>query len=180
MTASLTTYCPQIEHAARAAGISPNLVKAIVVIESGGNPFAWNPEPRYRYLVDARTGKPFRPITLAERASEFPPGDFHALGGDADQEWWGQQASWGLMQIMGALAREQGFAGPYLPELTDPAINLALGCKVLHALILWANRDTAKAVAGYNAGRGGWHSAAGQAYAAKVLSTLHEIERRLA
>jgi Transglycosylase SLT domain. len=38
------------------------------------------------------------------------------------------------MQIMGAVAREYGFDGPFLTQLTDPLIGLHAGCGYLQAL----------------------------------------------
>lgn len=108
--------------------LPPQLVAAMMEVESGGNPYAWNPEPRYHYLWDVRAHRPFRVLSGAEISSEVPPRDFPCLGGDRDQEWWGQKASWGLMQVMGAVAREVGFAEPYLPRLCDPATGLKHGC----------------------------------------------------
>lgn len=157
-----------VNEAAERAGISVPLVRAIVQVESTWNRFAWNPEPRYRFLWNVELNRPFRVLTEDERTSEVPPADFPTLAGDRDQEWWGQQASWGLMQIMGAVAREGGFTAPYLPELTDPAANLLVGCRHLRGLLQWAAGDVSKAVGAYNAGRGGFASPAGQAYRAKV------------
>src|SRR3990167_4673122 len=111
-----------VDRIARAEGLDPALVRAVIAQESGWNPYAWNPEPRWRYFWNVETGSPFRPVRTVEIANAFPPKDFPCLKGDRDQEWWAQQASWGLMQIMGAVAREQGFRGPYLPELCAPAI----------------------------------------------------------
>lgn len=37
--------------------------------------------------------------------------------------------SWGLMQVMGQVAREDGFQGQSLAELCDPATGLDAGCK---------------------------------------------------
>jgi len=45
-----------------------------------------------------------------------------------------QRTSWGLMQIMGAVARERGFRG-WLTELCDPQANLEWGCKHLRWMI---------------------------------------------
>jgi soluble lytic murein transglycosylase-like protein len=165
-----------IESTAAKHGLDVNLVEAVVLTESGGNPFAWNPEPRYRYLVDVRTMRPFRPMTEAEVFAKTPPADFKALAGDPDQEWWGQQASWGLMQVMGALAREQGFRAHYLPELTDPMTGLHFGCKHLAGLLAWTKGNTDQAIAAYNAGRGGWRSEAGQRYVTKVKGNLAHLQ----
>lgn len=170
------TQRDQIAIAARARGLHPALVQALVQVESSGNTFAWNPEPHYRYLWDVQRAKPFRPLTPDERLSERPPFDFPCLAGDRDQEWWAQQASWGLMQVMGGVARELGFRGPYLPELTNTDLNLSLGCQLLQKLVLWADGNLHQALAAYNAGKGGWNSPTGQAYAEKVLKAMRRIE----
>lgn len=162
-----------IEIAARPLGIDPDLVEAFVLVESSGQPWAWNPEPHYPWLWNVATHRPYR-VTAAE-FSEAPPPDFPCLAGDRDQEWWAQQASWGLLQIMGAVAREHGCDVPFLSQLCDPVTNLSVGCRVLQGLLLWAEGDLAKAAAGYNAGRGGWRAPAGQQYAAKVLARLAEV-----
>lgn len=169
---TIDRYRPSITAAAAVHRIDPTLIAAIVTVESGANPWAWNPEPRYRYFWDVRRQQPFRVISLAEERSETPPPDFPTLGGDRDQEWWGQQASWGLMQIMGAVGREVGFEGIYLPQLCEVERNLEYGCRHLFSLLDWARHDVRQAAAAYNAGRGGWMRAAGQAYADKVQQAM--------
>jgi hypothetical protein len=117
-----------------AYGIVPSSIAwAVIEVESGGDIWAWNPEPKWRWFWNTRTGRAFRAVTDVEVASEKPPADFPAAcaGVDPDAEWWGQQASWGLMQPMGAVARENGFAGKFLNALHDPALNIAIGCKHL-------------------------------------------------
>lgn len=163
-------YSSEILRTCATFRLDPDLVAAQVHVESSGDAFAWNPEPAYRYLWNVTTHAPFRRLTHAELEAKQAPHDFPALGGDPDQEWWAQQASWGLMQIMGAVAREHEFRGVYLTELTDPVVNLTIGCSHLAGLIDWAAGDVAKALAAYNAGKGGYKSAAGQAYAARVLA----------
>ncbi len=165
-----------LERVAHDAGIDPVLVQAVVLQESGGNPFAYRPEPRFRYFVDAKTGRPFRAVSPDELASKVAPPDFPTLAGTREQEWWGQQASWGLCQLMGALAREQGFRGPYLPELCDPETNLTLGCRVLAGALAWAHGDIIRALGSYNAGRGGAQSEAGQTYAKQVVTRMAELD----
>jgi soluble lytic murein transglycosylase-like protein len=39
--------------------------------------------------------------------------------------------SWGLMQVMGQVAREFGFIGSFLTELCEPRLGVDLGCVVL-------------------------------------------------
>lgn len=175
----MISYWSDIQAASLTAGLDPRIVGGLVVTESGGNPWAWNPEPRYRYFWDVKAGKPFRTLTPVEVSAETPPLDFHSLAGDPDNEWWAQQASWGLMQVMGAVARELGFAKPYLTSLCDPAINLAIGCKKLRHLMDWAGRNPVQALAAYNGGQG--HNAHApffnQIYADKVLhaSTVLDV-----
>lgn len=173
----MTAYTREITSAALACSLDPRMVEALVMVESGGNTFAWNPEPKYRYLWNLRTKQPFRSLTADELASKEPPPDFPASAGDRDQEWWGQQASWGLMQLMGALARERGFMGPYLPQLCDPQLNLQIGCRHLRNLLEWSDGHTGKALGAYNAGRGGWNSAAGLAYSGKVFKRMEQITK---
>ena len=131
-------------------GLDACLLAGIVQQESGGNTWAWNPEPRYGYLWNVREGKPFRKLTANESMSEAPPADFPTLGGDRDQEWWGQQASWGAAQVMGGVAREHGFRGLYLPELCNPDVGLEYAARHLAAFI--SRWDVSDAVSAYNAG----------------------------
>lgn len=153
-------------------GLSAQLVAALVSVESSGNPWAIRPEPRYRYLVDCRTSRPFRELSPDELSSKIAPVDFPFFAGSREQEWWLQQCSLGPMQVMGAVAREQGFRGPYLTALCDPEVGLPIGCRVLAGHVEWAKGDVARALAAFNAGRGNWSSTAGQTYARKVLSRL--------
>lgn len=142
---------PHIVAAANRHAIPVNLLAAICAKESSFNPWAWNPEPAYRYLWDVREGAPFRALTNTERNSEIPPEDFPRVDGDRDQEWWGQQSSWGVAQVMGAVAREHGFRGVFFPELCRPEIGLEFACRLLERLL--SRYDEADAVSAYNAGR---------------------------
>lgn len=118
---------------AEAAKLPAKLVTAIVQVESAGNPSAWKVEPAYRYLWDVAANKPFRKVMAEEGASESAPRDFPFLAiSSRDTEWWGQQASWGPMQIMGAVAREYGFRG-HFPALCSPA-GIKYGCEHLARL----------------------------------------------
>ena len=173
-----TAYTELIRSTANVYGIDANLLEAVVIKESSGNPWAWNPEPAYRYLWDVRKGRPFRPLTSAEVRAKFPPADFPALVGDSDHEWWGQQASWGLLQLMGAVARELGYKAPYLPSLCNPATNLTWGAKHLSARLQWAGGDKRTALAGYNAGTAGGPTGAlarAGTYPDKVLAIYAQL-----
>jgi len=149
---------------------------ALALHESGGGyVFAYRPEARYPWFVDCRTGRPFRPVSPDEVASKIAPPDFPYLAGSRNQEWWAQQASWGLCQVMGAVAREQGFRGKYLGALYDPLTNLIYGAKVLAGHLAWAHGDERVALGAYNAGRGNANGAKGQEYAATVLDQLRGL-----
>lgn len=132
--------------------LPPDLVGGMVQVESSGNNWAINPEPKYRYLWDVKRSRTFRAPTAAEIASEFPPRDFPAPAGvDPDAEWWSQQMSWGLMQVMGGVARERGLDTPYVSVLNDPEVGLEFGCRVMaRNLRRWPAVD--EAVAAYNGG----------------------------
>lgn len=139
--------------AAQRHNLDAALVRAIVEIESGWQIWAWNPEPHYRYLWNVRENAPYR-ASSRQALEKSPPSDFPTLAGDRDNEWWGQQASWGLMQVMGAVAREYGFREPYLPALCRPADNLDIGCRHLARLQrrFGPSHGVDGVIAAYNAG----------------------------
>ena len=110
------------------------LLRAIIAIESADDIHAWRVEPPYRYLWDIEQRRPFRRLTAAERRSEHAPADFPHLGfSSRNTEWWGQQASWGPMQIMGAVARECGYYGPF-PQLCTYSYGITYGAMHLATL----------------------------------------------
>lgn len=144
-----------IELQARHEGLPVELVSAMVLEESSGDTEAWNPEPHYRWVWDVRRERPFR-VTSAEALDKAPPENFPCYCGDRDAEWWGQQASWGLLQLMGAVAREMGFdRTQHFPALCrNPELNLAFGCAYLRRLHARWHREHGwpGVVAAYNAG----------------------------
>lgn len=110
--------------------LPPDLVAAIVSVESAGDRFAIRVEPGYRYLWDVKNGRPFRVSSTLAR-QRVAPKNFPATPGmSRDTEWIGQQTSWGLMQVMGAVARELGFKG-HFAGLCNPLEGLHFGCKHL-------------------------------------------------
>lgn len=134
-------------------GIPLPMLEGMALTESAGDWWAWKTEPHYRYLVDVRTGKPFRKLTTEEIKSEIAPPGFNTYPySSRDTEWTGQQASWGPLQIMGAVAREYGFAEPF------PKLCSATGVQyAVRHLIKLKNRFYEKhqwpgVVAAYNAG----------------------------
>lgn len=145
-----TLYRREIETAAREHGLDPNVIEAIVVVESSGQADAFRFEPGFwkRRLAN----HPDYAGAIPRRVS----------------------SSYGLLQIMYSTAREHGFNAE--PEyLFIPHVNLDLGCRVLKGLLKWADGDLAKALEAYNGGKGSVGSEATTRYASKVLNTLWEV-----
>ena len=111
--------------AATKYGLDPRLICALCEVESGWNPRAVRHEAGYRWLWGAQHQELF---------DETPTREFmemkSRLGIELKTEKFCQQTSWGLLQIMGAVARERGFRD-WLTGLCDPAVNLEWGCRHL-------------------------------------------------
>lgn len=60
--------------------------------------------------------------------------------------------SWGLMQVMGQVARESGFDALFLSALCDPEQGLAVGCKLLRKKFDVVGADTTRALLAWNGG----------------------------
>ena len=159
-----------IYRAANQRGFDPYLLFGLVHIESDGEQYAWNPEPRYPWLWDVKAKRPFRRLPLVEATSPSPPDDFPCLRGDPHHEWWGQKASWGLCQVMGAVARELGYLGPYLPAILNPDLNLDLGS--LHLRRLISRFGVEGGVSAYNHGS----PIPNDPYAAKILMKAQQLK----
>jgi hypothetical protein len=158
--------------------LDPWLVLGVVWQESSGEVGAYNPEQKYRWFWDCKNNKPFRKVTDEENRSEYPPKDFYDMRGfkgvDADQEWWAQQASWGVMQPMGAVARECGYRGIYLTQLViSPELNIQIGCTHLARKIKQENGNLEKGLLRYNGG-------GNKNYGREVLVKQQIIKKQLA
>lgn len=118
-------------------GLDPALVKAVCHHESAGwNTWASRYEPGFytRYIV---------PMPNAQR--------FGTVVSDGTERR-ARATSYGLMQVMGQVAREQGFTGEYLTEMCDPAVGIEQGCHRLKAAMNRAGGDVRKALLSYNGG----------------------------
>ena len=73
--------------------------------------------------------------------------------------------SWGLMQVMGQVAREHEFSGKFLSALCDPATGIEIGCRVLAAKLAGAAGDVSR-------GLQVWNGGANPDYAAQVLARV--------
>lgn len=97
-----------IQTMAKRFHLDPLWIKAIILQESGGNPWALRYEKNYSYL--------FQPKIFAKH---------HLISLDTEIET--QKMSWGLGQLMGALARQQGHTG-LMAELVQPELNIKHIC----------------------------------------------------
>lgn len=113
-------------------GINPKIVGAIIMQESAGNHNASRYEPHFRWLLET---KHFSRNLMITEQTEITQ----------------QKTSWGLMQIMGSVARELGFAG-HLSELNDIDTNLEYGIKKLLSLKKRYKDNHNDILAAYNAG----------------------------
>lgn len=117
--------------------INPDLVAAIVHVESSYNSDAVRYESHYKWL--------YKPDEFATQ-----------LGISVATESELQKFSYGLMQCMGAVARENGFTGP-LFRLCRPDLGLEYGC--LHfAKYFRRYNDLRRTLAAYNGGPGAINS----------------------
>jgi len=133
-------------------GIPQDIIRAIIEVESGYNTNAIRYEEHFMWFE-----KPFT--------------DYHFHKGT---ERTSQQISWGLMQIMGSVARQNGFKGNYLPKLLKPEVGIKYGCKHLKSYYKrygnWKD-----AISSYNQGsprkdsEGNYQN---QAYVEKVLDLI--------
>ena len=121
-----------------------DLLRAIVHTESAGNTWAMRYEPGYRWLWDVRHGNPYKGDPQRLPAPQFVTGETELIG---------QRTSWGLMQVMGAVAREHGYRGRYLSVLCDPDIGMEYGCRHLsHLHQRFGEQGWEAVAAAFNAG----------------------------
>lgn len=112
-------------------GVDRDLVKAIVMTESAGNTWAVRFEPAWKYFADVQNH------ATKSRVSFETERNCQAM-------------SWGLMQIMGAVARELLYDGD-LTKLCQEDVGLKYGIKKLR-ILLRKYTNTNDAIAAYNAG----------------------------
>jgi soluble lytic murein transglycosylase-like protein len=127
--------------AARTYQLNPNLIAALIQAESEGDPWISRYEPGFfnRYIRDKAKGS----------LPGFVPAESHCTLATEKMQ---RSTSYGLMQIMGETAREHGFAGNSLLELCDPAVNIALGAKILHSFLDKELGDLTRALLRWNGG----------------------------
>lgn len=123
-----------IERYAATYNLSSRLIAAIIQNESRGLTKSARLEPGWPYY--------FKPKEIS-----------FSLGITEETEKSLQRHSWGLCQVMGAVARELGFRG-FLPDLCDPGLGILFGCKKLQQLVAkYPNQDDV--ISAYNRGTPG-------------------------
>jgi soluble lytic murein transglycosylase-like protein len=129
---------------AAAEELDEALVCAVVEQESGWNTWAIRYEPAFfaKYVAPLYTN------------NKVGATEAYARG-----------ISWGLLQVMGQTAREKGANSTYLSTLCDPAVGLAVGCRILRQKLEAAGGDAARALQAWNGG-------ANPDYAAEVLARV--------
>jgi soluble lytic murein transglycosylase-like protein len=135
---------------AREHALEPALVCAVIEQESAWNPWAVRYEPGFlsRYVAPLYTAGKLNATEAYTRAM-----------------------SWGLMQVMGQVAREFGFKESSLVELCQPATGVEFGCRVLAARLAKARGDVPAALLAWNGG-------ADINYAAEVLARKRNYSSR--
>lgn len=141
----------QIEAAATHHGLNPALVMAVCEKESGFDTYAVRYESHWRWFLDPRRWS-------------------LRVGTTTKTERILQSCSWGLMQIMGTVARENGFQQDF-PRLCSPEVGLMYGCAHLSKLIK-KHIVLTDALAAYNAGNP--KSKVGRDYAFDVMGLMQK------
>lgn len=133
----------QVKYQARLYGVDPALACAVVEQESSWDVWAMRFEPAFynRYV------EPIAGLTPTESEA--------------------RAFSWGLFQVMGQVAREQGFTHPFLSMLCDPDIGISVGCKKLKQCLDAEGGDVNKALLRWNGGGDSYYPSQVQARMAK-------------
>jgi soluble lytic murein transglycosylase-like protein len=139
----LSRHRPLIERLAATHGLNPRLVEAFVFVESSDQQEAISFEPHIYDLLLTKCPH----LSPTERMQ--------------------QATSWGLLQVMGMVARERGFTRCCVELCRDPEVGLRVGMSHLAWLVTRA-KDQDEMIRAYNAGLGGARKGRGGAYLQKV------------
>jgi hypothetical protein len=158
-----TPYDTMIFSIATAEDVYPSLLQAIVCAESNGDAIACRTESSY--LKNA----------VVDREAKVTSKKFNGVPSELTERYF-RSTSFGLTQIMGQVARENGFTDQWLTMLLHPEVNLSLACKILRTR-LNISKSLQHAIGMWNGGPGiTWptKSKTIQAYVSKVLKFMDE------
>ena len=136
---ALVPYAREIALAATRHHVPAALLAAFIQEESFWNPWAERTEPKY--LKNPRVRNSAAKWSAAHNGTPTMLTELHD-----------RSRSMGLMQVMGEVAREQGFAPRFLSELFVPMQALDQGALLLRTLMNRYPRDTLAAISAYNQG----------------------------
>jgi soluble lytic murein transglycosylase-like protein len=141
-----TPLIEQAKYQARLYGLDGALVCAVIEQESQWDTYAIRFEPAFekKYIHPALPEAP----TTEEVAKAM---------------------SFGLMQVMGEVARERGFKGRFLSSLCDPEIGMHIGCEYLKHILDNHAGDVAASLQRWNGG-------ANPNYAAEVMARMAKYQ----
>ena len=142
-------------------GIELELLLAMIYQESGGDEAALRYEVAWRYFWNPKAddGLYSKDWTIEQNRT-------HAWNVLGSTEFHSQSFGWGLLQVMGSVARELGLKG-YLAKMCDPSIGLKMGLLHMQKKMRQAKGDVRRALEFYN----------GSAiYAEEVLKKLADIK----
>lgn len=156
VVASVHRFMDQIQKAAERYSIPTRVLAGLVAQESQGDTWAAKPEEKYRWTF----GRLASHVPLLKKL--LPRWRTQA------QDFYMQRISFGLCQVMGAVARELGFKG-YLTMLCNPEIGARMGAAKLADCLKRSNGDLRAALLRYNGG-------GDPAYPDKVLGWAKHFE----
>lgn len=141
-----TPLIEQAKYQARLYGLDGALVCAVIEQESQWDTYAIRFEPAFeaRYIHPALPAAP----TTEEIAKAM---------------------SFGLMQVMGEVARERGFKGRFLSSLCDSEIGVPIGCAYLKHIMDNHGGDVAASLQRWNGG-------SNPNYAAEVMARMPKYQ----
>jgi soluble lytic murein transglycosylase-like protein len=128
----MTNYKEIVDRCCEKHGLREDIVMAICAVESNYDTYAMRYELHWRYHFNVEYYASINKITK-------------------DTEHQLQSFSYGVMQVMGSVARELGFQGP-LVKVCVPDIGIDLGCKKLKQQLVRYDGEYDKAISAYNQG----------------------------
>ena len=154
----LGALTPIIIKAALDYKIDAEVLGALILQESGGNPWATRYEPAF-YL------KYISKLTRSTLPGFVPNPNQVSLMTEKKH----RATSWGCCQVMGETAREHGYSEIYITRLLDPVVGITWGAKVLSSFITKENGSVTRGLLRYNGG-------GDSTYGVKVLSRIQNKE----